>query len=146
MNDLTIKPILSRDNYCYLGIDENIGQSGPINKTCVLKEYLNCIREIWKSEISDYNKMLAHNTFAIPTITATVGTLEWSIKEINDTDIKTRKSQQWHAVCTVIVMLIKFTLIEKRVEKAQSRSKSCLRTEFQHYDNIFRKLHLTLTY
>ena len=35
--------------------------------------------------------MLAHNTFAIPTITATVGILEWSIKEINDTDIKTRK-------------------------------------------------------
>ena len=35
--------------------------------------------------------MLAHNTFALPTITATVGTLEWSIKEINDIDIKTRK-------------------------------------------------------
>ena len=92
MNDLTIKPILSRDNYRYIGIDENIGYSGPINKTRVLKEYLNCIREIWKSELSDYTKMLAHNTFAIPTITATVGILEWSIKEINDTDIKTRKS------------------------------------------------------
>ena len=35
--------------------------------------------------------MLAHNTFALPTITATVGILEWSIKEINDIDIKTRK-------------------------------------------------------
>ena len=35
--------------------------------------------------------MLAHNSFALPTITATVGILEWSIKEINDTDIKTRK-------------------------------------------------------
>ena len=35
--------------------------------------------------------MLAHNTFALPTITSTVGILEWSIKEINDIDIKTRK-------------------------------------------------------
>ena len=92
MNDLTIKPILSEDNYRYLGADENIAYSGPINKTRVLKEYLNRIRKIWKSELCDYNKMLAHNTFALPTITATVGILEWSyIKEINDIDIKTRK-------------------------------------------------------
>ena len=35
--------------------------------------------------------MLAHNTFALPTITSTVGILEWSIKEINDIDIKTHK-------------------------------------------------------
>ena len=35
--------------------------------------------------------MLAHNTFALPTITATVGILEWSIKKINDIHIKTGK-------------------------------------------------------
>ena len=91
MNDLTIKPILSGDNYRYLGIDENIAYSGPINKTCVLKEYINRTRKIWKSELSDYNKMLAYNTFALPNITATVGILEWSIEEINDIDIKTLK-------------------------------------------------------
>ena len=33
MSNLTIKPILSGDNYCYLGIDENIVYSGTINKT-----------------------------------------------------------------------------------------------------------------
>ena len=91
MNHLTVKPILSGDNYCYLGIDENIAYSGPINKTLVLKEYLNHTHQIWKSELSDYNKMLAHNTFAVPTVTATVGILEWSIKEMNDIDIKTCK-------------------------------------------------------
>ena len=35
--------------------------------------------------------MLAHNIFVLPTITATVGILEWSIKEINDIDMKTCK-------------------------------------------------------
>ena len=35
--------------------------------------------------------MLAHNTFALPTITATVGILKGCIKGINDIDIKTRK-------------------------------------------------------
>ena len=37
LNDLTLKPILCGDNYRYLGIDENIAHSGPINKTRVLK-------------------------------------------------------------------------------------------------------------
>ena len=46
MNDLIIKPILSGYNYCYLGIGENITYSGPINKTRVLKEYLNLTRKI----------------------------------------------------------------------------------------------------
>ena len=41
MKDLIIKPILSGDNYRYLGIGENIAYSGPINKTRVLKEHLN---------------------------------------------------------------------------------------------------------
>ena len=45
MNDLTIKSILSGDNYRYIGIDENITNSGPINKICVLKEYLNRTRK-----------------------------------------------------------------------------------------------------
>ena len=35
--------------------------------------------------------MLAHNIFVLPTITATVGILEWSIKEINEIDMKTCK-------------------------------------------------------
>ena len=91
MNDLTIKPILSRGNYCYLGIDGNIAYSGPINKIRVLKEYLNHTHKILKSELSDYNKMLAHNNFILPTITVTIGILDWFIKEIDDIDIKTNK-------------------------------------------------------
>ena len=82
MNDLTIKPILCGDNYRYLGIDENIAYSGSINKAHVLKEYLNCTHKIWISELSDYNKMLARNTFALPTITTTVGILECPSKKL----------------------------------------------------------------
>ena len=64
----------------YLGIDENIAYSGPISKTRVLNEYLNRTCKIWISELLDYNIMLAHNTFALLTITATVGIIESSIK------------------------------------------------------------------
>ena len=68
--------------------------------------------------MSDYNKILAHNAFALPTIAATVGILEWSIKEINDIVIKT---------CKVLTMtgslhpnsdVDKLYIIEKRVEEA----------------------------
>ena len=61
--------------------------------------------------------MLAHTTFALPTITATVGILEWSIKRINDIHIKTRK------ILKILTMtgslhpnnnVDKLTLIEKR--------------------------------
>ena len=35
--------------------------------------------------------MLAHNNLILPTITVTVGILDWFIKEIDDIDIKTNK-------------------------------------------------------
>ena len=91
MNDLTIKPILSGGNYCYLGIDRNIAYSGPINKIRVSKEYLNRTHKILKFELSDYNEILAHNNLILPTITTTVDILDWFIKEIDDIDIKTNK-------------------------------------------------------
>ena len=92
INGLTIKPIEEGDNYKYLGIDENISYNGPINKERVTKEYINCIRKIWNSQLSDFNKTVAHNAFAVPTLTSTVEILDWTCKEINQIDIKTRKT------------------------------------------------------
>ena len=91
INNLTIKPIQHGDSYRYLGIDENISYSGPLNKEKICKEYLYRIRKIWLSELTDFNKMIAHNSFAIPIFTTTVGILDWTINEINDVDVKTRK-------------------------------------------------------
>ena len=92
INGLTIKPIEEGDNYKYLGIDENISYNGPMNKERVTKEYINRIRKIWNSQLSDVNKAVAHNTFAVPTLTSTVGILDWTCKEIDQIDIKTRKT------------------------------------------------------
>ena len=61
INGLTIKPIEEGDNYKYLGIDENNSYSGPINKERVTKEYINRIRKIWNSELSDFSKAVTHN-------------------------------------------------------------------------------------
>ena len=91
INNLKIKPIQHGDSYRYLGTDENISYSGPLNKEKICKEYLYRIRKIWLPELTDFNKMIAHNSFAIPIFTTVVGILHWIIKEINDVDVKTRK-------------------------------------------------------
>ena len=92
INGLTIKPIEEGDNYKYLGIHENISYNGLINKERVTKEYINRIRKIWNSQLSDFNKAVAHNAFALPTLASTVGILDWTCKEINQIDIKTGKT------------------------------------------------------
>ena len=49
------------------------------------------MRKIWTSELSAYNKHLAHNTFALPLLTPTFGILDWNICETENLDITTRK-------------------------------------------------------
>ena len=71
INDLIIKPLPTGDTYTYLGIDENITYDGPMNKANITKDYLNRVKRIWSSELSDCNKVAAHNSFATPIITPT---------------------------------------------------------------------------
>ena len=89
-NDLKIKPIPEEDSYEYLGIDENISYVGLVNKTRVTKGYYTRVTRIWNSVLSSVNKVIAHNLFAVPVL-VTVGILNWTIDEIKETDIKTRK-------------------------------------------------------
>ena len=92
INNLAIKPIDKGDNYKYLGIDENISYNDPINKERVTKDYIIRIKKIWNSQLSDFNKAVAHNAFAVPTLTSIVGILDWTCKEKDEIDIKTRKN------------------------------------------------------
>lgn len=79
------------DSYKYLGQDECVGYDKTINKERVLKEYFRRIRKIWSSELYANNKIIAHNTFAIPVVTPTFGILNWTKDELADVDVKTRK-------------------------------------------------------
>ena len=62
-----------------------------MNKERVMKEYFTRVRKIWTFELSAYNKVIAHNSFAFPVLVPTLGILDWSIQDIKDLDIKTRK-------------------------------------------------------
>ena len=88
INQLKIQPTAEKDCYRYLGFEENISYNGMLNKEKVTKEYWNRVRKIWSSELSDYNKVIAHNSFAI---TPAVGIVDWTIDDIDHLDVKTRK-------------------------------------------------------
>ena len=55
---------------------------GLFNKTRVTKEYYTRVKRIWNSELCSVNKVIAHNSFAVPVLTTTVGIQNWTIDEI----------------------------------------------------------------
>ena len=91
INNLTIQELKDETLYTYLGQDEAVGYNGPLNKDRVRKEYKMRVRKIWRSELYGGNKAVAHNTFAVPVITPTVGILDWTNEEIRQLHITTRK-------------------------------------------------------
>ena len=90
-NGLRVKELQEEELYTYLGQDEAVGYNGPLNKEKVTREYKRRVRNIWTSELYSGNKITAHNTFAVPLITPTIGILNWTRKEIEDMDKATRR-------------------------------------------------------
>ena len=91
MDGLKISELQDTDSYKYLGADEDVAYWGTLNKDRVVKEYIKRIRKIWKSELSARNKVITHNSFAVPILTPTFGILDWNKDEVEAIDIKTRK-------------------------------------------------------
>ena len=77
--------------YNYLGVDENVSYNGSLNKDRIRSEYLKRVQKIWRSELSGYNKYIAHNVFALPVLAPTFDILVWKKDEIKNMDVKTRK-------------------------------------------------------
>ena len=91
INDIELNEVECVEKYKHLGQDENIVYDNVLNKGRVLHEYFRRIRKIWSSELFSNNKTIAHNIFAIPIITPTIGILNWTKAELEQIDIKTRK-------------------------------------------------------
>ena len=91
INDIIIKELKENEKYKYLGQDESVKYDGPLNKERVTKEYLKRIKKIWSSELNSLNKVIAHNTFAVPVLAPTFGILDWARSELSEIDVRTRK-------------------------------------------------------
>ena len=123
MNDIVIQPIGEGDTCKYLGQNGNINFDAPINKERVTKEYFTRVRKIWTSELSAYNKVIAHNSFALPVLVPTFGILDWSIQDIKDLDIKTRKqltmSGNFHPNSDIDLLYIQRNLVGRGLQQIQ---------------------------
>ena len=91
INNVTIKPMKVDESYKYLGLDENISYVSLINKERVKSEHFKRVKKIWKSELSGYNKHIAHNAFAVTILKPTFGLLDCTIEAIEQIDVRTRK-------------------------------------------------------
>ena len=91
LNVLVISELEVEDSYKYLGLDEDLSYKGELNKERVITEFYNRVRKIWRSELSAKNKVHAHNVFAVPVLTGTIGVLDWTKEELSKIDVKTRK-------------------------------------------------------
>ena len=92
VNNIAIGELKQDDTYKYLGQDEAVTYDGPLNKERVSTEYLRRVRKVWNSQLNASNKTTAHNVFAVPVLTPTIGILDWSKEEVQQLDIKTRKN------------------------------------------------------
>ena len=92
MNGTKIQSIKKDVTYKYLGVHENVSYNGSLNKDSIQSEYLKRVRKLWRSELSGYNKYIAHNAFAFPVLTPTFAILDWTKDEIKNIDIKTSKN------------------------------------------------------
>ena len=128
MNDIAIQPIEEGDTYKHLGKDENINFDGPINKKRVMKKYFTKVRKIWTSELSACSKVIALNSFALPVLVPTFRILDWSIQDIKDLDIKTRKqltmSVNFHPNSNIDLLYIQRNLGGRGLQQIQRVFKS----------------------
>ena len=91
VNDVEIEELEDGEMCKYLGMDEDVGYDGPLNKDRISKEFIHRAKKIWNSELHSRNKVTAFNAFALPVLTMSVGILDWTEQEILKLDIKTRK-------------------------------------------------------
>ena len=91
INNIVTKELEDSDTYKYLGQDESVSYDVPLNKDKVTREYLKDVKKVWNSQLSAANKSVAHNVFAVPVITPTIGILNWTRDEIDTLDVRTRK-------------------------------------------------------
>ena len=68
------------------------------------------MKKIWTSELSVYDKHVAHNTFAAFVLISTFGILGWTIREIEHINKKTKNAlYDWEFSMKFSCRLVTFT-------------------------------------
>ena len=76
VNDVEIKELEDGEMYKYLGMDEDVGYDGPLNKDRICKEFIRRAKKVWNSELYSRNNVTAFNAFALPVLAMSMGILD----------------------------------------------------------------------
>ena len=89
--DTVIPALNSFDSYKYLGVFELDQFKEKRMKEIIVSSYRRRIRKLLKSALNGQNLILAINMWALPLIRYTAGIIKWSLCELKQLDISTRK-------------------------------------------------------
>ena len=70
---------------------EGAKQEGKQSLQCAAKIYLRGMSVIWTSPLSDYNRVVASNQFAVPILAYLMWTLHWSLTDLRNLHCEARK-------------------------------------------------------
>ena len=90
-NDHVINNIDEGLGYAYLGILQILDPCHNQIKKILLSKVENCANEIWKSNLTEQNKVKAHNMFVISKLNYSFGVIKWTKFELDEIDRKMRK-------------------------------------------------------
>jgi len=77
--------------YKFLGVLETIVQEEKMALEFAAKEYLRRLSVIWSSPLSDYNRVVASNQFALPVLGYLMWTQHWPVTDLKIIDRQARK-------------------------------------------------------
>ena len=86
-----IESLKEGSQYKFLGVLESVNHEDNRVLQNAEKVYMDRLSVIWSSPLSDYNKVLATNQFALPALTYFMWTQVWTIADLQRLDRVTRK-------------------------------------------------------
>ena len=93
-------------SYKFLGVTENVKQEDSQVLKCAAKIYLQRMSVIWSSPLSDFNKVMASNQFALPILSYLMWSQVWPIAELQRLDRETRKVIVKHPLGSTLLMYL----------------------------------------
>lgn len=85
--DNVIKNLKDGTQYKFLGVLENVKQEDKLSLECAAKVFLQRMSVVWSSPLSDENRVIATNQYALPVLSY----LMWTQTEIKKIDREARK-------------------------------------------------------